>query len=137
MKKKDNLSQKDKEDWKNFLEDTSRIPDKDKINQLRERNKTFIFDLHGLTLNEANKKVRDIIISCSEKNYKKILLITGKGLHSKDNDVYKSSKLSKLKYSVPEYINSEPEISKLILSITTPAQKDGGEGALLIQLKKL
>ena len=137
MKKKDNLSQKDKEDWKNFLEDTSRIPDKDKINQLRERNETFRFDLHGLTLNEANKKVRDIIISCSEKNYKKILLITGKGLHSKDNDVYKSSKLSKLKYSVPEYINSEPEISKLILSITTPAQKDGGEGALLIQLKKL
>ena len=137
MKKKDNLSQKDKEDWKNFLEDTSRIPDKDKINQLRERNKTFRFDLHGLTLNEANKKVRDIIISCSEKNFKKILLITGKGLHSKDNDVYKSSRLSKLKYSVPEYINSEPEISKLILSITTPAQKDGGEGALLIQLKKL
>ncbi len=137
MKKKDNLSQKDKEDWKNFLEDTSRIPDKDKINQLRKRNETFRFDLHGLTLNEANKKVRDIIISCSEKNFKKILLITGKGLHSKDNDVYKSSRLSKLKYSVPEYINSEPEISKLILSITTPAQKDGGEGALLIQLKKL
>ena len=137
MKKKDNLSQKDKEDWKNFLEDTSRIPDKDKTNQLRKRNETFRFDLHGLTLNEANKKVRDIIISCSEKNFKKILLITGKGLHSKDNDVYKSSKLSKLKYSVPEYINSEPEISKLILSITTPAQKDGGEGALLIQLKKL
>ena len=137
MKKKDNLSQKDKEDWKNFLEDTSQIPDKDKINQLRKRNETFRFDLHGLTLNEANKKVRDIIISCSEKNYKKILLITGKGLHSKDNDVYKSSRLSKLKYSVPEYINSEPEISKLILSITTPAQKDGGEGALLIQLKKL
>ena len=137
MKKKDNLSQKDKEDWKNFLEDTSQIPDKDKINQLRKRNETFRFDLHGLTLNEANKKVRDIIISCSEKNFKKILLITGKGLHSKDNDVYKSSRLSKLKYSVPEYINSEPEISKLILSITTPAQKDGGEGALLIQLKKL
>ena len=137
MKKKDSLSQKDKEDWKNFLEDTSRIPDKDKINQLRKRNETFRFDLHGLTLNEANKKVRDIIISCSEKNFKKILLITGKGLHSKDNDVYKSSRLSKLKYSVPEYINSEPEISKLILSITTPAQKDGGEGALLIQLKKL
>ena len=61
MKKKDNLSQKDKEDWKNFLEDTSRIPDKDKTNQLRKRNETFRFDLHGLTLNEANKKVRDII----------------------------------------------------------------------------
>ncbi len=137
MKKKDNLSQKDKEDWKNFLEDTSRIPDKDKINQLRERNRTIRLDLHGLTLNEANKKVKDIIISCSEKNYKTILLITGKGLHSKDNDVYKSSKLSKLKYSVPEYIKSEPEISKLILSIKTPSQKDGGEGALLIQLKKL
>ena len=137
MKKKDNLSQKDKEDWKNFLEDTSQIPDKDKINQLRKRNETFRFDLHGLTLNEANKKVRDIIISCSEKNFKKILLITGKGLHSRDDDVYKSSKLSKLKYSVPEYINSEPEISKLISSIVNPPPKDGGDGALLIKLRKL
>ena len=137
MKKKDSLSQKDKEDWKDFLENTSFIPDKDKTSQNRDSNQIYKFDLHGLTLSDANTKVKEIVISCSEKKYKEILLITGKGLHSKDDDVYKSDKLSKLRYSIPEYINSEPEISKLISSVSTPSQKDGGEGALLIKLKKL
>ena len=137
MKKKDILSQKDKEDWKNFLEDTSRIPDKDQINHPIDKDQIYKYDLHGLTLSEANKKVKEIIISCSEKNYREILLITGKGLHSRDDDVYKSSKLSKLRYSVPEYINSEPEISKLIISVVNPSQNEGGDGALLIKLKKL
>ena len=136
MKKKDSLSQKDKEDWKNFIENTSFIPDKDKSHN-KDSNQLYKFDLHGLTLSDANKKVKEIVISCSENKYKEILLITGKGLHSKNDDVYKSSKLSKLRYSIPEYINSEPEISKLISSISTPSQKDGGEGALLIKLKKL
>ena len=93
--------------------------------------------MHGLTLDEANKKVKDIIKSCSEKKYKEILLITGKGLHSNHDDVYKSTDLSKLRYSVPEFINSDPEISKLISSIINPPQKEGGEGALLIKLKEL
>ena len=136
MKKKDSLSQKDKQDWKNFIENTSFVPDKDKSHN-KDNKQLYKFDLHGLTLSDANKKVKEIVISCSEKKYKEILLITGKGLHSKNDDVYKSSKLSKLRYSIPEYINSEPEISKLISSISTPSQKDGGEGALLIKLKKL
>ena len=137
MKKKDILSQKDKEDWKNFLEDTSRIPDKDQINQPINKDQIYKYDLHGLTLSEANEKVREIILSCSEKKYREILLITGKGLHSRDDDVYKSSRLSKLRYSVPEYINSEPEISKLIISVVNPSPNEGGDGALLIKLKKL
>jgi len=137
VKKKDILSQKDKEDWKNFLEDTSRIPDKDQINQPINKDQIYKYDLHGLTLNEANEKVREIILSCSEKNYREILLITGKGLHSRDDDVYKSSRLSKLRYSVPEYINSKPEISKLIISVVNPSPNEGGDGALLIKLKKL
>ena len=137
MKKKDSLSQKDKEDWKDFLENTSFIPYKDKASHNRDSNQIYKFDLHGLTLSDANTKVKEIVISCSEKKYKEILLITGKGLHSKDDDVYKSDKLSKLRFSIPEYINSEPEISKLISSVSTPSQKDGGEGALLIKLKKL
>ena len=137
MKKKDSLSQKDKEAWKNFLEDTSRVPDKDQQYQIKRQANKFKFDLHGLTLNEANKKVKEIIKSCSEKNFKEILLITGKGIHSNQEDVYKSSDLSKLRFSIPEFINSDPDISKLILSIANPPQKDGGEGALLIKLKKL
>ena len=137
MKKKNFLSKKDREDWKNFLKDKSHIPDKDQVNQFKNQDQVYKYDLHGLTLNEANKKVKEIIISCSEKNYREILLITGKGLHSRDDDVYKSSKLSKLRYSVPEYINSEPEISKLIISVVNPSRKEGGDGALLIKLKKL
>ncbi len=137
MKKKDFLSKKDRKDWENFLKDKSNIPDKDQVNQSKNQDQVYKYDLHGLTLSEANKKVKEIIISCSEKNYREILLITGKGLHSRDDDVYKSSKLSKLRYSVPEYINSEPEISKLIISVVNPSQNEGGDGALLIKLKKL
>ena len=137
MKKKNFLSKKDREDWKNFLKDKSHIPDKDQVNQFKNQDQVYKYDLHGLTLNEANKKVKEIIISCSEKNYREILLITGKGLHSRDDDVYKSSKLSKLRYSVPEYIKSEPEISKLIISVVNPSPNEGGDGALLIKLKKL
>jgi|TARA_B100001093_G_scaffold459004_1_gene471827 DNA-nicking Smr family endonuclease len=138
VKKKDILSKKDLEDWKNFIEDTSQLTDKDtKPHSSNFNNLTFKFDLHGFTLEDANKKVKDIILSCIKKNLREILLITGKGLHSRDNDVFKSSKFSKLKYSVPEYINSEPEIASKVLSVTTPAEKDGGEGAILIKLKKL
>lgn len=137
MKKKNHLSKQDKEDWKNFLEDTSKVPNKDQNQIIDNRDKKFRFDLHGLTLDEANNKVREIILSCSKKNFKEILLITGKGLHSSQDDVYKSSQLGKLRYSVPEFIKSNLEISQLILSVETPPQKDGGDGALLIKLKKL
>ena len=137
MKKKNHLSKQDKEDWKNFLKDTSKVPNKDQNQIIDSRDKKFRFDLHGLTLDEANNKVREIILSCSKKNFKEILLITGKGLHSSQDDVFKSSQLSKLRYSVPEFIKSNLEISQLILSVETPPQKDGGDGALLIKLKKL
>jgi len=137
VKKKDTVSKQDKEDWQKFLEDSSSLPDKDSINQKNNINKKFKFDLHGFTLDEANKKVRDIIQSCSLKNFQEILLITGKGLHSNQDDIYKSSKLGKLRYSVPEFIKSDPEISKLIISVEIPSKKDGGEGALLIKLKRL
>ena len=137
MKKKDSLTQKDKEDWKNFLEDRSEVPDKDQKHQANNITNKFRFDLHGLTLDEANKRVKQIIKSCSEKNYREILFITGKGLHSNHDNVYKSPNLSKLRFSVPEFINSDPEISKLILSMVNPPEIEGGEGALLIKLKKL
>ena len=137
MKKKDNLSERDKRDWESFLENSSEVPNKDQKFLNDKQNKKFRFDLHGLSLDEANKKVKEIITSCSKKNFKELLLITGKGLHSSQDDVYKSSKLSKLRYSVPEFIKSEPEIFNLILSIETPSQQDGGEGALLIKLKNV
>ena len=137
MKKKTPLSQQDKQDRKNYLEDTSRVPDKDQKNKADRVTNKLRFDLHGLNLDEANKKVKEIIKSCSEKNCREILLITGKGLHSNQENVYKSSDLSKIRFSVPEFINSDPEISKLISSVVNPPHNEGGEGVLLIKLKKL
>ena len=132
-----NISDKDKKDWLKFIESKDKIPDKDIKNASSKNLKQKKIDLHGYSLDEANNLIKEFIQRSYEERINKIIVVTGKGLHSKNDDVYKSSKLSKLKYSIPEYINSEPDISKLILSISTPSQKDGGEGALLIKLKKL
>ena len=89
-------------------------------------------------MDEANKKVKEIIISCSKNKYREILLITGKGLHSASGeDTYVSSDLSKLRYSVPEFISSDDELKNYIISIEEAGKKDGGDGAILIKLKNL
>ena len=94
--------------------------------------------MHGHTLVHANKIVKKIVLSCVEKNFQEILLITGKGIHSNtENDIYVSKDLSKLRYSVPEFIKSDLEIAKYVLSISNADKKDGGEGAIIIKLKKL
>ena len=139
MIKKKDLSKQDINTWETYIKNPSDIYDKDKnISQNQERKSRFKFDLHGYTLDEANQKVREIIISCAKNKYREILLITGKGLHStSDNDAYVSKNLSKLKYSVPEFIKSNKELSKLIISISDADIKDGGEGAILVKLKNL
>ena len=87
---------------------------------------------------KANEKTRELIIFCIKNNYKEILLITGKGIHSNtENDAYVSKDFSKLKYSVPEYIKSDEDISKHVVSILDASNEDGGQGALLIKLRKL
>ncbi|MDA8584592.1 Smr/MutS family protein [bacterium] len=139
MIKKKDLSKEDINTWKSYIKNPSDIYDKDKNSlENQERKDRFKFDLHGYTLDEANLKVRDLIIKCAKNNYKEILLITGKGLHSNsDSDAYVSKNLSKLKYSVPEFIKSNEELSKLIISLSDADLKDGGEGAILIKLKNL
>ena len=139
MIKKKDLSLEDINTWKSYIKNPSDIYDKDKNNsQNQERKYRFRFDLHGYTLDEANLKVRDLIITCAKNKYKEILLITCKGLHSNsDSDAYVSKNLSKLKYSVPEFIKSNEELSKLIISLSDADLKDGGEGAILIKLKNL
>ena len=115
--------------------DLSQEDNKNQRNILKER---FKFDLHGFTLEEANSKVREVITYCVEKKYKELLLITGKGTHStNEEDTYVSKNFGKLKYSVPDFIKSDTELNNLIISINEAAIKDGGEGAILIKLKKL
>ena len=139
MIKKKDLDQDNKKSWEEYIKNPSDIYDKDK-NFSKENNRKgrFKYDLHGYTLDDANRKVREIILSCKENNYKEILLITGKGLHSKnEKDIYVSKNLGTLRYSVPEFIKSEKELSNFIVSINEAEIKDGGAGALLIKLKNL
>ena len=108
MIKRKNLSEVDKKIWEDYTKSPSDVYDKENkpiANSLRKER--YKFDLHGFTLDEANKKVREIILSCINNRYKEILLITGKGLHSTtENDTYVSKSLSKLKFSVPEFIGN-------------------------------
>ncbi len=138
MIKKKDLSQEDKKTWEDYIKNPSDIYDKDKKNQKNFKRGRFKFDLHGFTLEEANLKVREIIFFCIENKYKELLLITGKGIHStNENDSYVSKDFGKLKFSVPEYLKSDLELNKLIISINKAVIKDGGEGAILIKLKNL
>ena len=139
MKKKKDLSPEDREVWQNFTKQPLGIYDKEQLDKKdSSRKERLKFDLHGFTLQEANVKVQEIIVSATANRYKEVLLITGKGLHSNtDNDTYVSKDLSKLKFSVPEFINNNIELNKYILSISQASIKDGGEGAILIKLKNL
>jgi len=92
--------------------------------------------LHGYSLSNANEKIEELILDCINKKFKELLIITGKGIHSNTSkNVYVSSKFSKLKYSVPDFINSKPSLSKYVSSISTANLKDGGDGAIIIKLK--
>ena len=139
MTRKKDLSQDDKEAWENFTERPTDIYDKEQKDKIGNPRKDRLkYDLHGFTLEDANKKVKEIILSGAGNKYKEILLITGKGLHSTtDNDTYVSQELSKLKHSVPEFINNNNELSKYVVSISEASIKDGGAGAILIKLKNL
>ena len=139
MDKKKDVDQENVKAWEEYIKNPSDIYDKEKNNSKHNsRRERFKFDLHGFTLDAANRKIREIIFFCKEKKYKELLIITGKGIHStNDNDVYVSKNLGKLKYSVPEFIKSDEELNKLILSVTEADIKDGGEGALLIKMKNL
>ena len=139
MKKKEDLSSTDKSQWEEYLKNPKDIFDKERASKIKfEINHRFRFDLHGFTLLDANKKIHELIINCQEKGVREILLITGKGLHSNtEQNTYVSKKLSKLKFSVPEYINSNNDLLNKIYSMEQASIADGGEGAIIIKLKKL
>ena len=139
MVKKKDLSRDDRKVWDNYIKNPSDVYDKEKKNFTNHPTKDrFTFDLHGFTLVEANIKVSELIIFCIKKKFKEILLITGKGLHSTTGEnAYVSQDLSKLKFSVPEFINNNEELKKHVISISDANINDGGAGAILIKLKNL
>ena len=139
MIKKKSLSKEDLEVWNKYIKNPTDLVDKDNIYKKKEfKSYRFRYDLHGFSLLEANKKIEELIIFCANKNYKEILLITGKGIHSNtEKDVYASKNLSKLKYSVPDYIKANTDLSKYVSSISSASNLEGGEGAIIIKLKKI
>ena len=138
VKKKNFISSKDKKDWVAFTKQMGNIKAKesDLLKENIEVNKVKKLDLHGFSLIEANKIVKNFIINAFNSGYKKILIVTGKGLRSKSHDnPYLSEKLSVLKYSVREYIKNDENLANKINSISTADIKDGGDGAIYIFLK--
>ena len=139
MTKKKTSNQEDKKAWEEYVKNPSDIYDKDlDLSNSIKRRARYIFDLHGFSLDEANSKVKEIIEHCIKNKFKELLFITGKGIHStSDKDAYISKDLGKLKYSVPDYIKTNSELNKLVVSINDAEKKDGGEGAIIIKLKNL
>jgi len=133
----DNISEKDKKDWETFLSSDEKLIDKDDKLKKKILLKIKSIDLHGYTLDEANKTIEAFIIKSYEENINKLIVVTGKGLHSKnEKDPYVSKELSILKYSVPEFISKNKNLMNIIYEITDARVEDGGEGAFYIFLKK-
>ena len=133
----DNISKKDKKDWETFLSSNEKLPNKDLKLKQRSSIKTRSIDLHGHTLDDANKVINDFIENCYEEKVNKIIVVTGKGLHSKnEKDPYVSKDLGILKYSIPNFLNNNTELMKMISNISGASINDGGSGAFYIFLKK-
>ncbi len=131
------ISDKDKKDWEDFLSSNENLPNKDQNINDRKVKKVETYDLHGFSLEEANKKIEELIFKSFEKRVSKLTIVTGKGLHSQnEKDPYVSKEFGILKYSVPEYVKSNSELMKMINRIEDADIQDGGSGAFYIFLKK-
>ena len=133
----DNISDKDKKDWHKFINSTEKLPNKDFKYQNNKNLKVRSIDLHGYTLDEANKTIEDFINKAFSENINKLIVVTGKGLHSEnEKDPYVSKDLGILKYSVPEFITNNKDLMSKINELTDAKIEDGGGGAFYIFLKK-
>ena len=131
------ISDKDKKDWQNFLSKKEKLLDKDNSQTKDKSIRISEIDLHGFTLDEANKTVDRFINESYEKGINKIRIVTGKGLHSdNEKNPYISKDLSILRYSIPEYIKKNNDLMKLIIEFKEATIQDGGDGAFYIHLKK-
>ena len=133
----DNISDKDKKDWQKFINSTEQLPNKDFKHQKIKNLKVRSIDLHGYTLDEANKTIEDFINKAFSENINKLIIVTGKGLHSEnEKDPYVSKDFGILKYSIPEFITNNTSLMNIINEIKEAEIEDGGAGAFYIFLKK-
>ena len=133
----DNILDKDKKAWEKFISGDERLPNKDNKFQKKTSLKVKSIDLHGYTLEEANRTIENFINKSYEDGINKLIVVTGKGLHSQnEKDPYVSKNFSILKYSVPEFISNNQSLMKMIQGMQNAKIEDGGGGAFYIFLKK-
>ena len=133
----DSISKKDKKDWETFISSKEKLPNKDKNLNNKTHLKIRTIDLHGYTLDQANEAIENFVIKSFEEKINKLIVVTGKGLHSQnEKDPYVSKDLSILKYSVPEFISNNKNLMKIIYEMKDAKIEDGGGGAFYIFLKK-
>ena len=131
------ISEKDKKTWEEFLSNNQKLIDKDKFQSEIKVKKTRKLDLHGKTLEEANQIIENFIRKSYEDKIHKLIIVTGKGLHSSnEKDPYVSKDLGILKYSIPNFLKNNAELMELISNISEASVEDGGSGAFYIFLKK-
>ncbi len=132
-----NISDKDKKDWNDFLSKADPLPNKDNLKKDKNIRKTKSLDLHGYSLDNANQLIEDFIKRSYKEKISKLIIVTGKGLHSdNEKNPYVSKDYGILKYSIPEFIKNNIELMKIISDIKEASIEDGGTGAFYIYLKK-
>ena len=133
----DYISNKNKKDWENFVRSKEKLPDKDSKLEIKQKIETRSIDLHGYSLDAANQAIENFINNAFLENINKLIVVTGKGLHSEnEKDPYVSKDLGILKYSIPEFISNNSSLMSMIHKITDANLEDGGGGAFYIFLKK-
>ncbi len=131
------ISDKDKKDWETFLSNKEKLINKDSSQNYKKNLKVISIDLHGYSLNDANREIEKFIFQCYDQGVNKVRVVTGKGLHSQnENDPYVSKDLSMLRYSIPDYIKNNNALMGIINNFDKARIEDGGEGAFYILLKK-
>ncbi len=131
------ISEKDKKTWEEFLSKDQKLPNKDNFQSEIKSKKTRSLDLHGKTLDEANQIIENFIRKSYEDKVHKLIIVTGKGLHSSnEKDPYVSKDFGILKHSIPNFLKNNVELMELISNISEANTEDGGSGAFYIFLKK-
>ena len=131
------ISDKDKKDWENFLQNNEKLSDKEEKFKTKKRINSRTFDFHGYSLDEANQKIEELIGEAYRDGVNKLIIVTGKGLHSENSkDPYNSIDLGILKNSLPEFVKNNNNLLKMINSMGEANIEDGGSGAFYIFLKK-
>jgi len=131
------ISDRDKKDWENFISGKEKLEDKDKKFLKKKNIRIRTLDLHGYSLSDANVKIKQFIEESFNLRAEKLIIVTGKGIHSQnEKDPYISKKLGILRYSVPEFINKNVSLNNLIKELSPAKIEDGGDGAFYIYLRK-